>query len=106
MYFNTNYNAYFTSPLLTGLVVGSTPAIARGFLGKIVPMDKRAELFGFNSFCQPYSHFDGTRHLWGCCIFLEYEDSSFDCNSFLCSRSDYASVPWYKFQRDGKERVA
>ena len=50
MYFNTDYNAYFYISLLTGVVVGSTPAIARGFLGKIVPIDKRAELFGFNSF--------------------------------------------------------
>lgn len=50
MYFNTDYDFYIAIAALTGLVVGSTPAVARGFLGKVVPPEKRAELFGFNSF--------------------------------------------------------
>lgn len=50
MYFNNDYNQYLIISGLTGLVIGSTPALSRGFLSKIIPTEKRAELFGFNSF--------------------------------------------------------
>lgn len=50
MYVNNDYGKYFLISALTGLVIGSTPALARGFLSKIIPTEKRAELFGFNSF--------------------------------------------------------
>lgn len=33
--------------VLTGLVVGSTPALMRGIMGRLVPPERRAELFGF-----------------------------------------------------------
>ena len=49
MYRLGDYNSFRYIAALTGIVVGSTPAIARGFLGKIIPTDKRAELFGFNT---------------------------------------------------------
>ena len=50
MYFNNDYKQYFVISALTGIVIGSTPALSRGFLSKIIPVEKRAELFGFNSF--------------------------------------------------------
>jgi len=50
MYKNNDYAQYFYISALTGLVIGSTPALSRGFLSKIIPSEKRAELFGFNSF--------------------------------------------------------
>lgn len=50
MFFFSTYRPFIYISALTGIVIGSTPAIARGFLGKIIPTDKRAELFGFNTF--------------------------------------------------------
>lgn len=50
MFFFSSYRSFVYISALTGIVVGSTPAIARGFLGSIIPVEKRAELFGFNTF--------------------------------------------------------
>ena len=50
MYKLSDYRHYYAISSLTGLVIGSTPALARGFFSKIVPKEKRAELFGFNAF--------------------------------------------------------
>ena len=49
MFFFSSYKSFLYISALTGIVIGSTPAIARGFLGKIIPTEKRAELFGFNT---------------------------------------------------------
>lgn len=49
-FFAYDYNAFIYIAILTGFVVGSTPAIARGFIGKIIPENRRAEFFGFNTF--------------------------------------------------------
>jgi UMF1 family MFS transporter len=49
IFFSDDYNSFRFIAALTGMVVGSTPAIARGFFGKIVSVEKRAELFGFNT---------------------------------------------------------
>jgi UMF1 family MFS transporter len=49
IFFFSSYRSFLYISALTGIVIGSTPAIARGFLGKIIPTDKRAELFGFNT---------------------------------------------------------
>ncbi|MCK5611103.1 MFS transporter, partial [Candidatus Pacearchaeota archaeon] len=50
IFLSDNYTSFLIIAALTGLVIGSTPAIARGFFGKIIPAEKRAELFGFNTF--------------------------------------------------------
>jgi len=50
IYLSRSYESFVIIAALTGLVIGSTPAIARGFLGKSVPKERRAELFGFNTF--------------------------------------------------------
>lgn len=50
IFFFSSYETFLYISALTGIVIGSTPAIARGFLGKIIPIEKRAELFGFNTF--------------------------------------------------------
>jgi len=50
IYFSRSYESFVIIAALTGLVIGSTPAIARGFLGKNIPKERRAELFGFNTF--------------------------------------------------------
>ena len=49
MYFLSDIRYYYYISALTGLVVGATPAIGRGLLSKIIPREKRAEMFGFNS---------------------------------------------------------
>ncbi len=50
IFFSSDYVSFRIVAYLTGIVIGSTPAIARGFLGKIIPVEKRAEFFGFNTF--------------------------------------------------------
>lgn len=50
LYTVTDTSVFYLIALLTGLVVGSTPSIARGFLGRITPIEHRAEVFGFNAF--------------------------------------------------------
>lgn len=50
LFFFSDYNSFMYIAALTGIVIGSTPAIARGFFGKIIPEVQRAELFGFHSF--------------------------------------------------------
>jgi UMF1 family MFS transporter len=50
IFLSYNYTSFLSIAALTGIVIGSTPAIARGFFGKIIPEEKRAELFGFNTF--------------------------------------------------------
>lgn len=49
IFFFSSYKSFLYISALTGIVIGSTPAIARGFFGKIIPAEKRAELFGFNT---------------------------------------------------------
>ncbi|CAN0054729.1 unnamed protein product [Chrysoparadoxa australica] len=49
LYFATSLIHFYVIGALTGLVVGSTPAIARGYLAKIIPSDMRSEFFGFNA---------------------------------------------------------
>lgn len=49
IFFSSGYSSFRIIAYLTGIVIGSTPAIARGFLGKIIPVEKRAEFFGFNT---------------------------------------------------------
>jgi MFS-type transporter involved in bile tolerance (Atg22 family) len=49
MYTQSDYEQYYVIASLTGLVIGSTPALSRGYLSKIIPPEKRAELFGFNA---------------------------------------------------------
>lgn len=49
IFFSSDYASFRIVAYLTGIVIGSTPAIARGFLGKIIPVEKRAEFFGFNT---------------------------------------------------------
>jgi len=49
IFFYSSYKSFLYISALTGIVIGSTPAIARGFLAKIIPTEKRAELFGFNT---------------------------------------------------------
>ena len=36
--------------ILTGLVIGSSQAIARSWFSKIIPKEKMCEFFGFNGF--------------------------------------------------------
>ena len=50
IFFSSDYASFLIVAYLTGIVIGSTPAIARGFFGKIIPVEKRAEFFGFNTF--------------------------------------------------------
>jgi UMF1 family MFS transporter len=50
IFFSRDYVSFRIVAYLTGIVIGSTPAIARGFFGKIIPVEKRAEFFGFNTF--------------------------------------------------------
>ena len=50
MFFYSSYQYYYFIAAATGLVIGSTPALGRGYLSKIIPKEKRAELFGFNAF--------------------------------------------------------
>lgn len=41
---------FYIVALLTGFVIGSSQAIARSWLSKIIPKEKRCEFFGFNGF--------------------------------------------------------
>lgn len=50
---------FYVIACITGMVIGTTPAVARGFLSKIIPEDRRAELFGFNSFAGRIATFFG-----------------------------------------------
>jgi UMF1 family MFS transporter len=50
IYFATSYGFFMIISVLTGFAVGSSPAIARGYLAKKIPPDQRAEFFGFNTF--------------------------------------------------------
>jgi UMF1 family MFS transporter len=40
----------YVGAVLTGLVIGSSQAIARSWLSRIIPVEKRCEFFGFNAF--------------------------------------------------------
>lgn len=55
LYSTSNPDSFYLIALLTGLVVGSTPAVARGYLAKIVPTAHRAEIFGFNAFASRFA---------------------------------------------------
>ena len=46
----TTKTMFYVIALLTALVIGSSQAIARSWLSKLVPDEKRFEFFGFNSF--------------------------------------------------------
>ena len=46
----TTKTMFYILALLTALVIGSSQAIARSWLSKLVPDEKRFEFFGFNSF--------------------------------------------------------
>jgi len=41
---------FYALGILTALVIGSSQAIARAWLSKMVPMERRCEFFGFNGF--------------------------------------------------------
>lgn len=45
---------YFVA-VLTGLVIGSSQSVARSWLSKIIPPEKRGEFFGFNGFASKVS---------------------------------------------------
>ena len=49
MFISHDYTSFLSIAALSGIVLGSTPAIARGFFGKIIPVDQRAEFYGFNT---------------------------------------------------------
>jgi UMF1 family MFS transporter len=49
IFFSSGYASFRIVAYLTGIVIGSTPAIARGFFGKIIPVEERAQFFGFNT---------------------------------------------------------
>ena len=46
---------FYMAAILSGMVVGSSQAIARSWLGKIIPAAKRTEFFGFNGFASKVS---------------------------------------------------
>jgi UMF1 family MFS transporter len=46
----TTKTMFYVLTLLTALVIGSSQAIARSWLSKLVPNEKRFEFFGFNGF--------------------------------------------------------
>jgi len=46
---------FYVIASLIGLVVGSSQAVARSWLSKIIPEEKRAEFFGFNGFASKIS---------------------------------------------------
>src|SRR3989344_984200 len=41
---------FYLVAVLTGLVIGSSQSVARSWLSKIIPSDKKTEFFGFNGF--------------------------------------------------------
>lgn len=59
LYSTKNPDTFYLIALLTGLVVGSTPAIARGYLARITPTQHRAEVFGFNAFASRFASIIG-----------------------------------------------
>lgn len=46
----TSKPVFYFASALTGLVIGSSQAVARSWFSKLVPKDKRCEFFGFNGF--------------------------------------------------------
>ena len=46
---------FYVISVLTGLVVGTTPAVSRAYLAKIIPLHKRAQFFGFNTFASRFA---------------------------------------------------
>lgn len=51
----TSKEIFYFVALLTGFVIGSSQAIARSWLSKIIPPDKKSEFFGFNAFASKIS---------------------------------------------------
>lgn len=47
---STSKAMFYIAAVLTGLVIGSSQAVARSWLSKIIPPEKRSEFFGFNGF--------------------------------------------------------
>ena len=45
----TSKTLYYAVAFLVGLVIGSIPSIARGYVGKIIPIENRAEAYGLTS---------------------------------------------------------
>ncbi len=52
---STSKGLFYVASVLTGLVIGSSQAVARSWLSKIIPTDKRSEFFGFNGFATKVS---------------------------------------------------
>lgn len=48
-------NVFYFVAVLTGLVIGSSQSVARSWLSKIIPPEKRSEFFGFNGFAHKVS---------------------------------------------------
>ncbi|MBU1152287.1 MFS transporter [Patescibacteria group bacterium] len=48
--FATSKPFFYAMAILTGLVIGSSQAIARSWFSKIIPKEKMCEFFGFNGF--------------------------------------------------------
>jgi UMF1 family MFS transporter len=48
--FITTKTQFYIVAAVTGLVIGSSQAIARSWFSKIIPKDKRCQFFGFNGF--------------------------------------------------------
>ncbi len=46
----TSKPVFYTASMLTGLVIGSSQAVARSWFSRIIPKGKRCEFFGFNGF--------------------------------------------------------
>lgn len=46
----TSIQIFYIVSILTGLVVGSSQAVARSWFSRLIPKDKRCEFFGFNGF--------------------------------------------------------
>ena len=46
---------FYVIAFLTALVVGSSQSIARAWLSKIIPENKKTEFFGFNGFANKVS---------------------------------------------------
>ncbi|MBI2564891.1 MFS transporter [Candidatus Woesearchaeota archaeon] len=51
----TNKTMFYIIAVMTGLVIGSSQAIARSWLSRLVPQKKRCEFFGFNGFASKIS---------------------------------------------------
>jgi len=46
----TSKTEFYILAVMAGLVIGSSQAVARSWLSKIIPVDKQCEFFGFNGF--------------------------------------------------------